>query len=59
MSWRFFDPILHLWQEEDFPLYGYPAGTWGPKQSDQIIEHEHTWTNPCRNLTNSEFYCEL
>ena len=59
MSWRFFDPILRLWQEEDFPLYGYPAGTWGPKQSDQIIEHEHTWTNPCRNLTNSEFYCEL
>ena len=59
MSWRFFDPILRLWKEEDFPLYGYPAGTWGPKQSDQIIEHEHTWTNPCRNLTNSEFYCEL
>jgi len=59
MSWRFFDPILDLWKEEDFPLYGYPAGTWGPKQSDLIIEREHSWTNPCRNLTHSELYCEL
>ena len=59
MSWRFFDPILRLWQEEDFPLYGYPAGTWGPKQSDLIIERDHSWTNPCKNLTNSELYCEL
>ena len=59
MSWRFFDPILRLWQDEDFPLYGYPAGTWGPKQSDDIIERDHSWTNPCRNLTNSELYCEL
>ena len=59
MSWRFFDPILSSWQEEDFPLYGYPAGTWGPKQSDTIIDREHSWTNPCRNLTNSELYCEL
>ena len=59
MSWRFFDPILRLWQEDDFPLYGYPAGTWGPKQSDLIIERDHSWTNPCRNLTNSELYCEL
>ena len=59
MSWRFFDPILDLWKEEDFPLYGYPAGTWGPKQSDLIIGREHSWTNPCRNLTHSELYCEL
>lgn len=47
MSWRFFDPILRLWKDEDFPLYGYPAGTWGwPKQSDDIIERDHSWTNP-------------
>lgn len=59
MSWRFFDPIIKAWQEEDFPLYGYPAGTWGPKQSDSIIDHGHSWTNPCKNLTNSDLYCEL
>lgn len=59
MSWRFFDPIIKAWQAPDFPLYGYPAGTWGPKQSDSIIDDYHNWTNPCRNLTNSELYCEL
>lgn len=59
MSWRFFDPILQAWQAEDFPLYGYPAGTWGPKQSDIIIDDAHSWSNPCKNLTNSDLYCEL
>ncbi len=59
MSWRFFDPILGAWQAEDFPLYGYPAGSWGPKQSDAIIDDAHSWTNPCKNLTNSDLYCEL
>ncbi len=61
MSWRFFDPILQQWQEEeDFPLYGYPAGTWGPKQSEELFTDErHSWTNPCKNLTNSELFCEL
>lgn len=60
MSWRFFDPILKAWEDEDIPLYGYPAGTWGPKQSDEIIEDiSHIWTNPCKNLTNSDLYCEL
>ena len=37
MSWRFFDPILSS-QEEDFPSTATPAGTWGPKQSDTIID---------------------
>lgn len=59
MSWRFFDPILQAWQAEDYPLYGYPAGSWGPRQSDDIIEGGGAWTNPCKNLTNSELYCEL
>ncbi|MDO4692415.1 MAG: glucose-6-phosphate dehydrogenase [Porphyromonadaceae bacterium] len=60
MSWRFFDPILRAWQDEHFPLYGYPAGTWGPKQSDEIMDGDcYSWTNPCKNLTNSELYCEL
>ncbi len=60
-SWRFFDPILKLWEEdESFPLYGYPAGTWGPTQSDELfINEESHWTNPCKNLTNSDVFCEL
>ncbi len=60
MSWRFFDPILEAWKNDDsLPLYGYPAGTWGPKQSDELFENDKSWTNPCKNLTNSDLYCEL
>lgn len=60
MSWKFFDPILKAWEDSSYPLYGYTAGTWGPRQSNDIIEEDrHEWTNPCKNLTNSEMYCEL
>lgn len=60
MSWRFFDPILEAWQSDDsIPLYGYPAGTWGPKQSDDLFDEGYGWTNPCKNLTNNDLYCEL
>lgn len=60
-SWRFFDPVLKYWQtHEEAPLYGYPAGTWGPRESDILVSgHKAGWTNPCKNLTNSDLYCEL
>lgn len=59
-SWQFFDPILKLWNEDkSIPLHGYPAGTWGPRESTQTIEHGHHWTNPCKNLTDTDLYCEL
>lgn len=60
-SWRFFDPVLKSWQNNpDIPLYGYPAGTWGPKESEALVsEHGASWTNPCKNLTNLDQYCEL
>ena len=60
-SWRFFDPILKYWKEHpDAPLYGYPAGTWGPLESEAMMhEHGAEWTNPCKNLTNTDQYCEL
>lgn len=60
-SWRFFDPILQYWKEHaEAPLYGYPAGTWGPLESEAMMhEHGADWTNPCKNLTNTDQYCEL
>lgn len=60
-SWKFFDPILKYWnQNHDAPLYGYPAGTWGPLESEAMMhEHGAEWTNPCKNLTNTDQYCEL
>lgn len=60
-SWKFFDPLLKYWKEHaEAPLYGYPAGTWGPLESEAMMcEHGATWTNPCKNLTHSNLYCEL
>jgi glucose-6-phosphate 1-dehydrogenase len=60
-SWRFFDPILKYWNNTlEAPLYGYPAGTWGPLASDKLMsDHNAEWTNPCKNLTNTDLYCEL
>jgi len=60
-AWRFFDPLLRYWEGNiDYPLHGYPAGTWGPQVADDIIEGENmTWRYPCKNLTNDGIYCEL
>ena len=60
-SWRFFDPVLDYWKENPkAPLFGYPAGTWGPLESEEMMkEHGASWTNPCKNLTNTDQYCEL
>lgn len=60
-AWKFIDPVLSYWEsnKEDF-LHGYPAGTWGPVEADDIIEGENlTWRYPCKNLTNDGIYCEL
>lgn len=59
-SWSYFDPIISYWKtNEKVPLYGYPAGTWGPVESDKIIENQKKWINPCKNLTDTDKYCEL
>lgn len=59
-SWRFIDPILKVWEQDpDVPLYGYPLGTWGPPEADALMDDGRKWTNPCKNLTNSESYCLL
>lgn len=59
-SWKFFDPILDAWKEnQTIPLYGYPAGTWGPLETKSIMLNNQEWTNPCKNLTNTDLYCEL
>lgn len=39
---------------------GMPVGTWGPLESEAMMhEHGAEWTNPCKNLTNTDEYCEL
>jgi glucose-6-phosphate 1-dehydrogenase len=46
-AWRFIDPIEEAWHgaEEEKPgLYEYPAGSWGPKEADELLARDgHTW----------------
>jgi glucose-6-phosphate 1-dehydrogenase len=60
-SWRFVAPILDAWKNDpSIPVYGYPAGSWGPDVADAMIEPaEMSWRNPCRRLTDDTSFCEL
>jgi len=59
--WEFISPILDAWENDpDLPLYGYPAGTWGPKEASNLFdESNEDWRYPCKNLANDGEYCEL
>lgn len=59
-AWEFVDPILNYWKYgKDVRMYGYPSGTWGPTNSDDLIEGTGFWRNPGENLTDDESYCVL
>ncbi|MGF1729987.1 glucose-6-phosphate dehydrogenase [Photobacterium kasasachensis] len=56
--WKFVQPILD-YKEDPKHLYGYAAGTWGPKEADALLAGDNReWRFPCKNLTNTD-YCEL
>lgn len=59
-AWKFLAPVQESWKnDKNIPLYGYPAGTWGPQNADNLIdEKDETWRYPCKNLSNDN-YCEL
>ena len=59
-AWTFIQPILDAWSNDPtIPIYGYPAGTWGPYESDGLLDGEMTWRYPCKNLSDDGLYCEL
>jgi glucose-6-phosphate 1-dehydrogenase len=60
-AWKFLEPVQKAWANNPLiKVYGYPAGTWGPEQSNDLIEgDELTWRYPCKNLADDELYCEL
>ncbi len=60
-AWRFLEPVINAWKNDpSIPLYGYPAGTWGPEKADDLIEEaDLTWRYPCKNLADDGVYCEL
>jgi glucose-6-phosphate 1-dehydrogenase len=60
-AWKFIQPVQSAWANNPgIKVYGYPAGTWGPEVSNELIEGcGLTWRYPCRNLTDDGLYCEL
>ncbi len=56
--WEFVQPILEHKKNPEH-LFGYAAGTWGPKEADALLQNDgRDWRFPCKNLTNTD-YCEL
>jgi len=60
-AWKFIKPIQTAWDtNKNIKIYGYPAGTWGPSVSNDLIEGcGLTWRYPCKNLSDDGLYCEL
>ncbi|MGQ8337690.1 glucose-6-phosphate dehydrogenase [Sunxiuqinia sp. A32] len=58
-AWEYVQPILDAWKERpDIPVYGYPAGSWGPDVADNLVDGS-SWRYPCKNLSDDGNYCEL
>jgi len=47
-AWSLVDPILDVWTAaKTATVPEYPSGTWGPKESDQLLERDgRQWYNP-------------
>ena len=47
LSWAFIDPILRTWSRNSEPLPQYPAGTWGPREADELLARDgRRWWTP-------------
>jgi glucose-6-phosphate 1-dehydrogenase len=47
-AWMLIDPILDVWSAaKTATVPEYPSGSWGPKESDQLLERDaRQWYNP-------------
>lgn len=46
-SWRAVMPVLEVWENRKFDLPNYAAGSWGPKESDEMLRRNgHEWRIP-------------
>jgi glucose-6-phosphate 1-dehydrogenase len=39
-SWQLMDPVLHAWEQDQRPLPQYPAGSWGPREADELLARD-------------------
>ncbi|MDF1931030.1 hypothetical protein PGH45_14480 [Legionella pneumophila] len=43
-AWQWIDSIVSAWEEDNIPLYTYPACTWGPKEVIRLFNGQaHVW----------------
>ncbi len=46
-SWRAVEPILEVWKNRAFNFPNYAGGTWGPRESDEMLARNgHFWRVP-------------
>jgi len=58
--WKFIDPLIRWRESGEAPVHGYPAGSWGPLEADELLKcDDREWRQPCRNLNSEGDYCEL
>ncbi len=46
-AWKFVTPVLDYWENSNIKPEYYPAGSWGPEASDQLLAKQgHHWRIP-------------
>ena len=65
-GWNIIQPLLDVWKAlmpRSFP--NYPAGSWGPKEADELLERDErrgrklsNTKSRRHNVPQSKFYCE-
>ncbi len=46
-SWQIVQPVLDYWARTKFSFPNYPSGSWGPKESDEMLARQgHVWRIP-------------
>ena len=46
-AWAFVDPILKTWQDQRRSVSTYPAGSWGPREADELLSRDgRNWRKP-------------
>ncbi|HVF73571.1 MAG TPA: glucose-6-phosphate dehydrogenase [Acidimicrobiales bacterium] len=46
-AWRIVEPLLTAWDDPQFPLAHYPAGSWGPPEADRLLARDgRRWRSP-------------
>jgi glucose-6-phosphate 1-dehydrogenase len=46
-AWAFVQPILDAWENKGRSVSPYPAGSWGPREADELLSRDgRHWRKP-------------